>query len=203
MRLAVFGGTFDPPHRGHLAIARAAAELKRTSTRTDFADRLAMTRLAVAELSTEGTGTTRFEVSPLDAPRADGEPNFTVDLLERVRHLEPEAELFSIVGADAILELPQWRRPERLLELAEWIAVSRPGAELGERELREAGLTDAGSRRVHLLGGVAEPVSSTELRRLLRAGESCEGLLGPAVRRYIAEHGLYRPAATQELRPSL
>jgi nicotinate-nucleotide adenylyltransferase len=187
MRVALFGGTFDPIHRGHLAIAGAAADafaldkvlfapvgrqpLKRGVVGgAGFGDRLGMVRVAC-----EG----RFVATDVDAPRADGEPNYTVDTLERLR-LEV-AELFVLVGVDSFLDLPRWRSPERLMELAEWIVVSRPGFSL----------PTALPERVYLLDGVCEDVSATELRERLRLGEDCDDLLPPGVLRYIREHHLY------------
>jgi nicotinate-nucleotide adenylyltransferase len=112
MRVALFGGTFDPIHRGHLAIAGAAADafaldkvlfapvgrqpLKGGGTPTGFGDRLAMVRLAC-----EGDG--RFVASEVDAPRGDWTPNYTVDTLQTLRWEMPDATLFVLVGADSFL----------------------------------------------------------------------------------------------------
>ena len=191
MRVALFGGTFDPIHRGHLAVAGAAADafaldrvlfapvgrqpLKLGGTPTGFEDRLAMVRLACE-------GDVRFVATEVDAPRADWSPNYTVDTLETLRSQMPDATLFVLVGVDSFLELPQWRRPERLMELAEWIVVSRPGFSLPKSSSPE---------RVHLLKGVHEDVSATVLRERLRLGESCGDLLPTRVLRYIREHHLY------------
>jgi nicotinate-nucleotide adenylyltransferase len=199
MRVALFGGSFDPPHRGHLAVAAAAADafeldrvlfapagrqpLKAGGAQTSYADRLAMVRLACV-------GDSRFAVSEIDAPRADGEPNYTVETLSRLRQEMPEARLFNLVGADSFLGLAHWREPERLLEAAEWIVVSRPGFPIGD--LAKLGLTKAQAGRVHLLETVHEDVAATTLRERLARGESCAGLLPPAVAGYIEAHGLYR-----------
>ncbi|HTD95872.1 MAG TPA: adenylyltransferase/cytidyltransferase family protein, partial [Edaphobacter sp.] len=112
MRVALFGGTFDPPHHGHLSLATAAADafhldtvlftpsgrqpLKPEGTPTPFSDRLAMTTLACLP-------DTRFAASNLDTPRPDGAPNYTVDTLEALQHLLPSAKLFNLVGADSLL----------------------------------------------------------------------------------------------------
>lgn len=197
MRIALFGGTFDPPHLGHLAVARAAAEafalnrvlfapvghqpLKQDQP-ASYADRLAMVALACA-------ADRRFEASELDAPNADGTPNFTVDTLARLRAIEPGATLFNLVGADSFLDLPRWRGPARLLELAEWIVVSRPGFSLDH--LAALSLTPEQRARVHLLETVHADVSATELRRRLRDGEPCTEFIPPAVFAYIRTHHLY------------
>jgi nicotinate-nucleotide adenylyltransferase len=203
MRVALFGGTFDPIHRGHLALASAAASafaldrvlfapvgrqpLKAESPAATFADRLEMTRLAVASAASP-----RFAVSSIDAPRPDGAPNYTVDTLAALAREAPAATLFVLAGADSFLTLRGWRSPDRLLELAEWIVVSRPEFPLSEPQLAPLALTAAQRSRVHLLTTVHEDVSSTELRQRLHAGDPCPGLLPPAVADYIQTHRLYR-----------
>jgi nicotinate-nucleotide adenylyltransferase len=202
MRVALFGGTFDPIHRGHLALASAAASafvldrvlfapvgrqpLKAESPAATFADRLEMTRLAVASAADP-----RFAVSSVDAPRPDGAPNYTVDTLAALAREYP-ATLFVLAGADSFLTLRGWRSPDRLLDLAEWIVVSRPEFPLSEPQLAPLALTAAQRSRVHLLTTVHENVSATELRQRLHAGDPCPGLLPAAVADYIQTHRLYR-----------
>ncbi len=132
----------------------------------------------------------RFVVSDMDAPRPDGGPNYTVDTLEEMRALLPEARLFAIAGADSFLELPRWRAAGRLLVLAEWIVVSRPGFSLGD--LSGLGLPPGAMERVHLLGNVEERVSATELRARLRRGEDCSDAVPGAVLAYVRADDLYR-----------
>jgi nicotinate-nucleotide adenylyltransferase len=202
-RVALFGGTFDPPHRGHITIARAAADifsldrvlfaptgkqpLKTTATGASYADRLAMVQLAIA-------GEDPFEISTLDAPRPDGSANYTVDTLSRLGSqlaIESAAEtkIFCITGADAFLDIRRWRQPELLLELAEWIVVSRPGFSLGD--LKPLALTLLQSSRVHLLEGIAVDVSATHLREALHSGLNVDDSLPPGVGDYIRSHHLY------------
>jgi nicotinate-nucleotide adenylyltransferase len=210
MRVAFFGGTFDPIHRGHLRLASAAAgafaldrvlfapvghqPLKDEQPIASFADRLAMTALALADPATRNLQppTCDFSVSTLDAPRPDGQPNYTVDTLAALARQAPSATLFVLTGADSFLSLPRWREPGRLLELAEWIVVSRPEFPLTEAQLAQLELTSGQRARIHLLTDVHEDVSATELRRRLLAGDPCPGLLPPAVAAYIQAHGLYR-----------
>jgi nicotinate-nucleotide adenylyltransferase len=199
MRVALFGGSFDPPHHGHTAIAAAAADifdldqvlfapvgrqpLKRGGAPASFADRLAMVKLACGADS-------RFAVSDLDAPRSDGSPNYTVQTLTTLHEAVPDARLFNLVGADSFLDLPRWHEPERLLEVAEWIVVSRPGFPLAN--LSALGLTPHQQGRVHLLQTVHEDVAATNLRERLEAGDPCTDVLDPAVSAYIQTHHLYR-----------
>jgi nicotinate-nucleotide adenylyltransferase len=199
MRVALFGGSFDPPHHGHIAIASAAADvfdldsvlfapvahqpLKPEGVPAPFADRLAMVELACRP-------NPRFSVSDIDAPRSDGAPNYTVDTLARLRESMPEARLFNLVGADSFLDLRRWHEPERLLELAEWIVVSRPGFPLADLSL--LGLSPYQLGRVHLLQTVHEDVAATNLRERLEAGDLCSDVLAPAVSAYIQAHHLYR-----------
>ncbi len=201
-RVALFGGSFDPPHRGHVAVARGAAEafglesvifmptglqpLKPGGATAPYGDRMAMVSLVCGMDA-------RFRVSDLDRPRDDGRPNYTVDTLEALKEGLPGAEdvrMFAIAGADSFLELPRWRESRRLLEMAEWIVVSRPGFSL--RELAGLDLPKEMMDRVHLLETVQERVSATELRTRLRRGEDCSDSVDGAVLKYAREHQLYR-----------
>ena len=200
MRVGYFGGSFDPPHRGHLAVARAARErfaldrillaptgrqpLKTAGAIASFPDRLRMTELLCA-------GEPGLQASEADGPLPDGSPNYTVDTLRRLRHRLPATTgLFAIVGADAFLSIPQWRQTAELFSLAEWIVVSRPGVQ--SDDLSSVPLTAEQRERTHILEGVAEPVSATDLRRRLEAGLPCKTLLPDAVLFYIRQHSLYQ-----------
>lgn len=205
MRLALFGGTFDPIHRGHLAIASAAADafaldrvivaptgrqpLKLDPPVASFEDRLAMATLACTPAS--GAADSRLVVSSLDEPKPDESPNYTVDLLQRIAESNPGAELFVLTGADSFLTIRRWREPETLLRLYQWIAVSRPGSPLTEEQLADLALTPSERQRVHLLTSVHEDVSATELRRRLAAGDGCADLIPAPVATYIRRHRLY------------
>jgi nicotinate-nucleotide adenylyltransferase len=198
MRVALFGGSFDPPHHGHIAIATAAADvfdldsvvfapvghqpLKPEGTPAPFVDRLAMVELACRS-------DPRFAVSDLDAPRPDGAPNYTVQTLAALHEAMPDARLFNLVGADSFLDLPRWHEPKRLLELAEWIVVSRPGFPLAD--LSPLDLTPYQKGRVHLLQTVHEDVAATNLRERLEAGDLCTDVLSPDVSAYIQINHLY------------
>lgn len=202
MRIALFGGSFDPPHNGHVAIAKAAADkfeldrvlfapvahqpMKHDLGAAPFADRVAMVELACK-------ADPRFFASEIDGPRLDGGPNYTIYILRLLRERMAEAEFFNLVGADSFLKLREWFDPEGLLDVAEWIVVSRPGVLLTKVSDRRKGPGGLDLReRVHLLNGVYEDVSATELRDRLRRGEDCADVLPHGVMEYIRERGLYR-----------
>ena len=197
MRVALFGGSFDPPHRGHIAIAKAAADrfaldriffapagrqpLKSLSA-ASFEDRLNMTALACAE-------DPRFALSTLDAPHPDGTPNYTVDTLAQLQQSNPAAHIFNLVGADSFHSLARWRDPQRLLSLADWIVVSRPGFDLTDPP--GITLTPPQRQRIHILDSIHEDVAATNLRERLQAGDACSDLLPAPVVAYILHHHLY------------
>ena len=221
MRIALFGGSFDPPHRGHLAIARAAAEafaldrilftpagrqpLKQAHA-ASYEQRLRMIGLACQDANQQNPGappvrnpggsnahtsqlrTALYEASTLDAPHEDHTPNYTVDTLERLHADHPAAAIYAIAGADTFHHLHQWHQARRVLELAHWIVVSRPGIPLAIPEA----FSDL-APHIHLLAGIHEEVSATELRERLAHGDPCTTLLSPSVAQYIQQHGLYRP----------
>jgi nicotinate-nucleotide adenylyltransferase len=139
-RVAFFGGSFDPPHFGHLAVARAARTaleldtvlfapvgaqpLKPSGSTASFEDRVAMTRLAIA-------GEAGFTVSLADAPRPTGDPNFTLETLLILREAVPrEGVLFCLMGADAFLGLREWHRAAEIPFVAPLVVASRPGQHL-------------------------------------------------------------------------
>lgn len=204
MRIGFFGGSFDPPHLGHLAVAHAAAHaflldrvlfvptahqpLKPDGAAASYQDRLAMVSL-LCDLQPAGI-TPQFEPSALDAPRPNGAPNYTVDTLTRLRDtLPPIDSVFAIIGADAFLGLPTWRSPQTLLALAEWIVVSRPN--VPRCRLDALSLSPAQVQRIHFLEGVHEQASATSIRASLLAGSDCSGLLPPSILHYIRDHHLY------------
>lgn len=198
-RTALFGGTFDPPHVGHLAVAAAAARefslarvllapagqqpLKHTGPVASFADRLEMVRLLCE-------GEQALEASGIDGPRADGQPNFTIDTIQRLQEqVGAGCALFVIVGADSFLDLRRWRGPERLLASANWIVVSRPGAALDG--IDAIAVTPEQRARVHVLDTVHVPVSATAIRKRLREGLDCSDMVPAPVLKYIHERHLY------------
>ena len=141
-RVAFFGGSFDPPHRGHIAIAGAAQRalrldtvlfapvgsqpLKPSGSTAGFEDRVAMTRLAIA-------GDPAFALSLVDAPSANHAPNYTIDTLHALRaQLPAGGMLFCLIGADSFLSLARWHRGADIPFAAPLIVASRPGQSLGD-----------------------------------------------------------------------
>jgi nicotinate-nucleotide adenylyltransferase len=197
----ILGGTFNPPHRGHLALARHARDELRLDRvllmpahgaphKTDAEDpgpqrRLEMCRLAVR-------GETGLQVSGLELER--GGPSYTVDTLRAVRQSDPEAELTFIVGADMARTLATWREPRELVELARLAVAERE--DTGREDV--LGALDPLGARVEFLGMGMFDVSSSQVRERVRHGEPIDGLLAPAVAEYIVEHGLYGAAVVAE-----
>lgn len=211
-RIGILGGTFNPPHIGHVALARHAHSelgLERVllmpaciaPNKPTVGDdpgpthRLQMCRLAVADEP-------GLEASALEIER--GGTSYTVDTVQSIHDAHPDAELTLIVGADTARTLPGWREPARLLGMVARLAV----AQRDELNLHDVGLELAslapgpGSPpRVRALRMTPVATSSSTVRHLIAAGEPVTELVGETVAGYIAEHGLYRttgssPAAT-------
>ena len=197
-RIGLFGGTFDPPHVGHLALAECARDRlrldevrfipagqpphKRGERITGAARRVAMARLAVR-------GNPAFAVSTVETRR--GGPSFTVETLRAVARAAPDARLFLLMGADSLDEFRTWREPEAILGLATLAVAERPGAAPGGR--RRASRLRRG--RVAWLDNAELAVSSSLVRARVRAGRSIRYLVPDAVAAYIARHRLYRGRA--------
>ena len=200
-RVGILGGTFDPPHLGHLLIAetaRVALDLKtviflpagepwlKSGQRiTPAHHRLKMVQLAVAD-------NPDFRVSDCEIRRTGA--TYTVDTLRQLRcGYSPDTELYFIVGSDVLDQFHRWKEPEAILELCRLAVIERPGGpEEGIAALREsfADALDAGA--VVSVAGPRVDFSASELRRVLAAGQSTRYQIPRAVAKYIAEHGLYR-----------
>ncbi len=195
-RIGILGGMFNPPHVGHLALARAAArelELERVlltpvlvpphkPARWDpgAEHRLAMCRLAVR-------GQARLGVCTLELERPG--PSYTVDTLRSIHASDPSAELTLILGADVACTLASWREPREILALASLAVAERENT---SREQVLGALSPLDARaHVSFVEMARVDVSSTLVRRRVTAGEPIEELVGPAVAGYIAEHELY------------
>ena len=213
MNIALFGGTFDPVHSGHIAAARAAQESfsldpihfiparvpphKRARRLTGFPHRYAMVALAC-------TGIPGFLPSLLESEKGDAsEPNYSIATVRKVAaQLAPSDRLYFLIGADAFLDIRQWREPVALLDAAEFIIVSRPGFSIADAaaavpaELNAGRLSDHSIQlrrsRVHLLTTVEADISSSGIRRLAAERRSLGGLVPDAVGEYIRKLALYQ-----------
>ena len=198
-RIGVLGGTFDPPHIGHLWLATLAADAlgldrvllmpsarpphKRDRPVSNAADRVMMTRLAI-------TGDHLLDVSLIEMERPG--PSYTVDSLEELHAAHGgAASLVLVMAADSLAEIDGWREPDRLLELAEWAVGPRPGSPLPDRAALRARF-GAAEARIHLLDGPSLDLSSSEIRRRVAAGRSIRYLVPRAVEELIIDRGLYR-----------
>ncbi len=216
MRIALFGGTFDPIHSGHLRAARAAMRKFRldrilfvTSGNpphklgdhlTPFAHRYAMVTLATAHEP-------KFVASLLESPTPDGQRRYSIDTVRAARRLLKKSDdLFFILGADAFLDMPHWKSFSRLLKSTNFIVVSRPGFSIEQITgilpaglLQQQGKADSKlvklkSTSIHLLSGLDVAIASRDIRNALRDGKRITGLVPPLVEQYLQKEGLYRPA---------
>ncbi len=197
MRLGILGGTFDPPHTGHLLAASDAFErlglhrvlfipaarqpLKTAADTAPAGDRLAMVRLLVE-------GDPRFAVDTMEIDREG--LSYMVDTLEALAAREPAADRFLLVGEDVLGTFGQWRAPDRILALATLVVLRRtmPGQSVGSVDDPKV---VAGGRVVFLESRTVD-ISSTEIRARVRAGQSLHGFVPDAIARHIERAGLYR-----------
>jgi nicotinate-nucleotide adenylyltransferase len=216
VNIAIFGGTFDPIHTGHMRAAKAAARRfrldrilfipsgtpphKLRDRLTPFPHRYAMVALACG-------ADRRFVPSLLEAPKGDRKPHYSIETVQRLkRRLRTRDRIFFLIGADAFLDLPHWKQYRQLFSMVNFIVVSRPGFRSGEIwKTLPPGIAPAGGRRgpsqvirlrrttVYVLTGVNSPVASHEIRKAVRAGRSVAGLVPPLVEQYISKEALYRP----------
>jgi nicotinate-nucleotide adenylyltransferase len=213
--IALFGGTFDPIHSGHIAIATAAQKRfhldaiyfipssrpphKSQRLLAPFAHRYAMVALActdhddfipsLAEAPTYGAGSHVF---------------YTIDTVKKFRRDHPDDHLFFVVGADQFLEIPTWRSYEALLDSCDFIIAHRPGfrldalrlvippEKLGRIASEDPQTINLRKSRVHLLSTVTSHVSSTEVRQRLEKHQTIHGLVPARVEAYIQGQALYR-----------
>jgi nicotinate-nucleotide adenylyltransferase len=165
---------------------------------TSFPQRYGMVALACA-------GDPRLIPSLLEAPTRKGKPCYSIDTVRQVRRsLHKRDRLFFLIGVDAFLELPSWKEYRRLLELVDFIVVSRPGFDGNEirKVVPEAMIRSGGGGRLdvirlrrstlHVLRGVHMPVASHDIRKAISAGRRVTGLVPPLVEEYILKEGLYR-----------
>jgi nicotinate-nucleotide adenylyltransferase len=201
VRLGIFGGTFDPPHVGHLLAASDAIEhlgldrlvfvpaavqpLKAGKDTAGRADRLAMVRLTTR-------GDSRLDTDSVELDR-DG-LSYTVDTLREFGRRYPSAERYFLVGADVLATFGKWREPHSVLELAT-LAILTRRSDSDDAVVGHAlagSLDEALARRSTVVPTRRIDVSSTEIRDRVQSGRSIHGFVTDAVAEYISSHGLYR-----------
>lgn len=198
-RLGVFGGTFDPPHNGHLQLASAALDQlqlhrvlwvltaapphKQTLRISPAEDRLALVQAALA-------GQPGFQLSRVDIDRPG--PHWAADTVRLLSERYPEAELVYLMGGDSLRDLPTWGRPREFLRYCRLGVWRRPGAVVDVSALERA--LPGVSTRVEFVDLPPVDIASSEIRRRAAAGEPMTGLVPEAVARLIAARHLYQAA---------
>ena len=199
-RIGFMGGTFDPIHEGHLALARYARTklkldavlfipagcpyLKRSRLVADPADRLAMTELAIRD--EEG-----FYISDTEVKR-EGD-TYTADTLEELHASYPGNQWFFLTGADSYCFMDKWIRPSRIFELCTVVCTARDDIDRNELEKKRERYRDEYGSDSVILDMPAIDISSTAIREMVRKSLPTEGLVPEPVRKYIEKRKLYRP----------
>lgn len=199
-KLGVMGGTFDPIHFGHLAIAEEARTalgldqvlfvpagrpwFKAEDLVTDATHRLTMVKLAVEPNA-------HFIASGIEVERPG--PTYSIDTVTQLAdEYGPDTELYLLLGVDALMELHRWRDPKRVLEMARVVGIGRPGVDGFNPESIDEVFPGAPGRIV-LLDGPSIEISGVEIRRRVTAGRSIRYLVPDSVEDYIRSQRLYRP----------
>jgi nicotinate-nucleotide adenylyltransferase len=190
-RVAIYGGSFDPIHNGHLAVAEAARDRlelhevmivptahppHRGAAVASYQDRYNMIELALEDRRA-------IHPSKLEEP-GSADKHYTIETLRRLRRMLPQDELFVIIGVDSYNNLHTWREPQALALEAELIVVSRPGSE-PDAKLRLP------ASRVHFITDIQEDVSASKIRAAVATGQPVDKFVPKAVAEYIRAHHLY------------
>ena len=195
-RVGILGGTFDPPHIGHLVLAEyALSALKldcvlfvpaadpphKWRVRVNIGHRLPMIERAIA-------GNDKFTISRVDVDRPG--PHYTVDTIRILQRQNPDAEYFFLMGGDSLHNLPEWHHPKELIALCKLAVMARPGAEV-TADLKTSMIPGL-AERVVVIDSPMLGFSSTEVADRLETGLSVRYLVPDAVLTYIQENGLYQ-----------
>jgi nicotinate-nucleotide adenylyltransferase len=198
-KIAVLGGTFDPVHVGHLAVAAEAFSLlnlsrlifmpagrpyfKNLESISAAEDRLKMLKLAIA-------GQPGYQISLIEIEREG--PSYAVDSMTRIKGgLNPEDELYFVMGWDSLLSLPQWYEASRLIEICRIVAAPRPGYALPDVSQIEKDLPGLAQRCIVMERPLID-ISSTAIRQRVAEGLPVDDMVPPAVVKYILKEGLYK-----------
>ncbi len=200
MRLGIFGGSFDPVHRGHLVLAECCCKqakldevwfvptakqpLKPAGPEAGNKHRLAMLKLACK-------ANPRFKICTLELDR--GGVSYTIDTLEAIHAEQPKAKLYFLMGADSLQDLPTWHQPKEICRLATPLVVHRAGTAAPDFDVLSSLVLPAqlDEFRQQLVEMPPEPVSSSQIRARIAQGKPWRELVPSAVAEYIAEHQLY------------
>lgn len=196
--VGLLGGTFDPPHAGHLWLGCLAADTmgleqvlfmpaaqpphKLGRPMSAASDRLAMTRLAIDD-------DPLFRLTTIEMERPG--PSYTIDSVRQLVEAEPDGTLMLIMAADSLEQIGDWRQPDELLQLCEWVVGPRPGAAMPDPSRLEARF-GAAAERIHLLDGPSLDVSASEIRQRVATGKIIRYLVPRSVEQLIEARGLYR-----------
>lgn len=197
-QIGLFGGTFDPPHLGHLILASEAySQLKldrllwiltpepphkQDQAITSITHRLAMVKLAIE-------GNPNFELSRIELDRPG--PHYTLDTIDLIADKFPDADITPIIGGDSLRDLPKWNRPRELLQACHWVGVMRRPGEQENLEALENELPGISSK-VHYVDAPLLEIASREIRNRIGEGKPYQYYLHPAVYKYILENHLYQ-----------
>ncbi len=200
MKIGILGGTFDPPHFGHLRIAEEVREFlnlkkvifvpagypphKKEGTYSSFSHRFEMVKLAIKD-------NPFFEVSDIEK---DENPSYTLKTLQKLQKLLPSCQLFFILGIDAFSSIDSWWHWEKLFKYAKFVVVRRPleGEILKKKISHLLQLPFVKKKVLFFENSTLFEISSTQIRELVKAGRSIKYLLPEKVEEYILEHYLYK-----------
>jgi len=206
-KVGILGGTFDPVHIGHLIIAENAREqagLDRVifipayipPHKTEIPVSAAEHRYRMVQLAIEDNPS--LEVSDIELRRS--EVSYSVETVERLKQINPEAEYYFVIGTDSLMELHTWREPEKLIQMCEFIVVDRPEHNFEQIKKSDLGLSKKAKQKLlkHVVLSNPVGISATDIRHRVAQGRSIKYLVPEEVEQYIKGHNLYQSNCNQE-----